>query len=64
MNQYEMCYDAMSAPSRRYLAICEMQNGPNPLSDDELDRFTERQPQFADAVKAWKNGNAEHHNMY
>lgn len=54
MNQRLMCYDAMSAPTRRYLAICEMQSGPNPLTDEELNEFVTRQPQFKDAVRAWK----------
>jgi hypothetical protein len=26
---------------------------------NQHDRFAERQPQFADAVKAWKNGKSD-----
>jgi hypothetical protein len=54
MNQHQMCYSALSAPSRKYFAICEIQSGPNPLSNEELDAFAEKYPNFADAIKAWK----------
>lgn len=38
---------------RLYEAICEIQSGPNPLTEEELDKFVERQPRFKNAVKSW-----------
>lgn len=39
-----------------YEAVCEIQNGPNPLTEEELDRFVQRQPKYKNAVAAWRHG--------
>lgn len=47
-------YDEASSTVRLYMAVCEMQEGPNPLTEEELDKFAERRPRFKNAVESWK----------
>ncbi len=39
---------------RLYEAICELQSGPNPLTEEELDLFALRQPRFRQAIQSWR----------
>lgn len=57
--QHYMCESARSAPSKRWAALCEIQEGPNPLTRAELEKQISLHPNRADAYIAWLNGHPD-----
>lgn len=41
--------------ARLWHALVEIQSGPNPLTDKELDQLAARRPMYKLVVTAWKN---------